>query len=170
MKNKKTIIYILVVFIMGTLIGGFIISLTNKSKESTTSIVSNNISEDAHKKNISGYSFESTDKNIINKELKGEYLDSFVTVAEMQDEFTVNVKGVESSSNIFLINHDTGEMVPMEYNNGEFSVKVNLDKDITYGIIMDYKLVGSIRVVEDLNTVNQDQLFRDILISMGCGL
>lgn len=61
-------------------------------------------------------------------------------------------------------------MTQLKYNNGRFSTNTILDKDINYGIIVDYTLVGSIRVVENLDEINQEQLFRDILIGLGCGL
>lgn len=179
MKNKKSIIYILAVFIIGVLIGGFIISTANKDKSNDVVIesrtknnneVGSSEEKNTHKIDESMYSLETTEDNIISKELKGEYLDKLVTIALQQEEFSVNLTGVDSSSEVYLINPNNGEMMPLKYEDGRFSAKVKLDKDITYGIIINYKLSGSIRVVEDLNAIDKDQLFRDILISMGCGL
>lgn len=169
MKNKRLIVYGVLVFIIGIVIGGFMIILSNNSKPSKPD---NNatVNENSHEKVASGYSLETTDKNVINKELKGEYLDSMVTIALKQDEFSINLKGIDSNSEVFLINPGTGDMNPMKYSDGKFSVKAKLETDITYGIIINYKLSGSIRVVNDLNTIDKDQLYRDILISMGCGL
>lgn len=157
MKKKKVIVYALIIFVIGLVAGGTLIGVKNKKDNSI----------EAH---IGGYSFETTDKNIINKKLEGKYLESFVTVAEEQEEFTVNITGVDNTNNIYLIDPNTGDMISMEYNGGEFFVTTKLDKDINYGIIVDYTLVGSIRVVENLDDIDQNQLFRDILIGLGCGL
>lgn len=53
---------------------------------------------------------------------------------------------------------------------GRFSVNTSLEKDINYGIIMDYKLIGSVRVLENLDIPDKDNLYRDILKKLGCGL
>ncbi|MDU1117319.1 MAG: hypothetical protein E7J99_16020 [Clostridium butyricum] len=58
----------------------------------------------------------------------------------------------------------------MSKENEVYTVNMKFNNDINYGIIVDYKLVGSIRVVNDLNDIDEDKLFRDILISLGCGL
>lgn len=58
----------------------------------------------------------------------------------------------------------------MEYKDDKFSTKAKLDTDKNYGIIIDYSLVGAIRVVEDINKINEDKLFEEILIGIGCGI
>lgn len=156
-KKKKVILYVFIIVIIGALIGGTLAIIKSKNDK-------------AIETHIGGYSFETTEKNVINKKLEGKYLESFVTVAENQEEFTVNVEEVDSTSNVFIINPNTGDMTQLKYNNGRFSTNTILDKDINYGIIVDYTLVGSIRVVENLDEINQEQLFRDILIGLGCGL
>ena len=107
---------------------------------------------------------------MINKEYDGTYLKSFVTVAEQQDEFIINLNGINSDSEVMMIDPNNGDMKPMDYENGVFTLKASLDNDITYGIIIDFKLSGSIRVVNDLNSVDKDKLFNEILIALGCGL
>lgn len=156
--KKRIIIYALLVFVVGLIIGGII----NLKKDKVNA--SNN------KTIVSGYSFETTKSDIINKKLDADYLDSFVTVALKQNEFTVNLEGIDSNSKVFIINPKTGEMINMKYNNGKFFVKTKFAENINYGIIKDYKLIGSIRVVNNLNSINKEKLFKDILISLGCGL
>lgn len=169
--KKKMAIYGLIIFSIG-LIAGYIINLKGGEQLVADSkrISSAESNVDNHEQIVSGYSIETTEKNIIDKEFDGTYLDSFVTVAKQQDEFALNVTGIDSTSEVFMINPVTGDMEPLQYNDGVFSLKTTIEKDINYGIIMDYKLVGSIRAVEDLNAIDKDKLFNEILISLGCGL
>lgn len=160
LNKQKMIIYIFLVFIIGVFVG--LIVNINKDKK----IDDNNNYEEI----VSGYSFEMTDKNVINKDYDGTYLKSFVTVAEAQDEFTINLNGINSDSEVMMIDPNNGDMKPMNYENGVYTLKANLDNDVTYGIIIDFKLSGSIRVVNDLNSVDKDKLFNEILIALGCGL
>ncbi|WP_315081102.1 hypothetical protein [uncultured Clostridium sp.] len=167
MKKKKIIIYTLIIFIVGVL-GGVLINSNQGEVFNIQNIFKSN--DKNHKEIVSGYSFEITEKNVINKEFDGDYLNSFVTVALQQEYFSVNLEGIDSDSEAFIINPNTGDMMPMEYNNNTFSTNVSLENNITYGIILDYKLVGAITVVNDLNNIDKDKLFRDILITLGCGL
>ncbi|SHH95659.1 hypothetical protein SAMN02745196_02068 [Clostridium collagenovorans DSM 3089] len=181
MKKNKSIIYILSVFIIGLILGGIVVNFISKNEGKNDIVVNNNllsnnklnnseIRDNNHKVDASMYSFETTDKNVISRELKGEYLDKLVTIAVNQEEFSINLIGIDSKSEVVLINPTTGDMIPLKYDNEKFSTKTSLEKDITYGVIINYKLSGSIRVVEDLNSIDAEQLFRDALISMGCGL
>ena len=165
MNKKIVIFYTLLTLVIGGVIG-FLITSKTQNTVSSADTVQENLND---KKIVSGYSFEKTNKNIINKEFDGDYLDSFVTVAQIQDEFTVNLKGVDTD-NVFIIDPVTGEMTNMSKENEVYTVNMKFNNDINYGIIVDYKLVGSIRVVNDLNDIDEDKLFRDILISLGCGL
>lgn len=152
MKNKKFIVCALIIFIVG-IAGGYIIS-----------------SQNSNQRIVSGYAFDLIKENTITKKFDEDRLNSFVTIAEPQDKFEVNVEEINSSSDVFIINPMNGEREPMKYKDGKFVIETALDKDINYGIIMDYTLIGSIRVVEDIDTIDEDKLFTDILISLGCGL
>lgn len=165
MNKKIVIFYTLLTLVIGGVIG-FLITSKTQNTVSSTDTVQENLND---KKIVSGYSFEKTNKNIINKEFDGDYLDSFVTVAQIQDEFTVNLKGVDTD-NVFIIDPVTGEMTNMSKENEIYTVNMKFNNDINYGIIVDYKLLGSVRVVDNLNDIKEDELFRDILISLGCGL
>lgn len=171
MNIKRVIIYVVLILI-AVVGGGYIININieaNDTREISKS--EENVSGDRNVQNVSGYTFETTDKNVINKEFDGEYLDSFITIAlEQEEEFLVNLKGIDSSSKVYLINPDNGETTPLEYNDGIFTTRVKLSKDINYGIIIDYSLLGGIRIVEDINSINKEQLVKDMLTSMGCGL
>lgn len=152
MQKKNIILFILIVVVIAGIIG----IVVNSGKSS--------------RKIVSGYSFEISEKNVINKKYDGEYLDSFVTVAKVQDNFSINIEEVSADKNVYIIDPTDGEMMPMEYKDGKFSTKVELDTEINYGIIIDYSLVGSIRVVEDIKTIDEDKLFEEILIGIGCGI
>lgn len=166
MKKNRVIVYTLLILSIG-LVGIFISKLNTEEVESFIHKFEN---DSNHKEIVGGYSFEKIDSNVINKEFDGDYLDSFVTVALEQDEFSVNLKGIDSGRNVFIINPNNGEMISIQNNNGVFSGIINLESDINYGIIMDYKLIGSIRVVKNLNDIDDNKLFRNILIGLGCGL
>lgn len=169
--NKKIVIICAALIFVVVITGGFIINI-NRDTADTNEISSDkeNVSDEKNEQMVSGYSFETTKKNVINKEFDGTYLKSFITVAEEQEEFLVNIKGIDSNSKVYIINPDSGDTIPVEYKDEEFSVSVKLDKDVNYGIIIDYTLLGGIRIVEDLDTINNEQLVKDMLMSMGCGL
>lgn len=168
--NKKNMIIIGVLILsIGIIIGVAANSLKN-TQNNNVSDNSTELTDDDHEKMVSGYFFKTTKKNVIEKEFDGEYLNSFVTVAEPQDEFSIDIKGISEGTEVYMINPINGDIMPMEYKDGIFSLKTVLNKDINYGIIMDYKLVGSVRVVEDLTKMDEDKLFRDILVGLGCAL
>ena len=121
-------------------------------------------------KNISGYSFEYSNKDVITKTFDGELLESFVTIALGQDEFTVNLEGIDKESEVYIINPNDGDMINLDYLNGNFTVNTVLDKDITYGIIINYNLVGSIRVVDDFESLDEEKLSKEILSKLSCGI
>lgn len=153
MNRKIIAIFILLVVV----IAGGIIGIVVNSERSNSKIVS-------------GYSFEIIEKDVIKKKYDGKYLDSFVTVAKVQDDFTINLEEVSSDRNVYIIDPSDGSVIPMEYKDDKFSTKAKLDTDKNYGIIIDYSLVGAIRVVEDINKINEDKLFEEILIGIGCGI
>lgn len=153
MNRKIIAIFILLVVV----IAGGIIGIVVNSERSSRKIVS-------------GYSFEISEKDVIKKKYDGKYLDSFVTVAKVQDDFTINLEEVSSDRNVYIIDPSDGSVIPMGYKDDKFSTKAKLDTDKNYGIIIDYSLVGAIRVVEDINKINEDKLFEEILIGIGCGI
>lgn len=153
MNRKKLTIFILIVVVIA---GGIIGIVVNSGR--------------SNRKVVSGYSFEISEKDVIKKKYDGKYLDSFVTVARVQDNFTIYLEEVSSDRNVYIIDPSDGSTIPMEYIDDKFSTKTKLDTDINYGIIIDYSLVGAIRVVEDINKINEDKLFEEILIGIGCGI
>ena len=155
MKNKKVILFIISVFIVGV-ISGSIINLKSKSV---------NV-----EKNVLGYSFELSDKDTINKKLDGKYLNSFVTFINKKDEFLINLVGINSYKDVYIINPVDGSQFQLQYENGKFYGKVKLEENIDYGIIMDVNLVGSIRVVNNIKEIDESKLFNEILSSLGCGI
>lgn len=161
MKKRTIIIYTIIILIIGLGIG-----VTVNSKTNFLGLLSGKSEREV----ISGYSFEKIKNNVINKEFDGKYLDPFVTIALEQDEFSIKLKGIKKESKVFLIDPNTGEMKEIKNDNELFSITTKLEKDINYGIIVDYNLVGSIRVVQDFNSIDEGKFYRDILINLGCGL
>ena len=153
MKNKKNLIYIFIILFV--IFKGFKIIESNSSEIQT----------------FGDYAFEKTKKNVIEKNFDGNYLYPLVTITLNHENLSINIKGIDKSKNVFIINPNNGERFKFkldEYN--KFTINMNLEKDIDYGIIMDYKLIGSIRVVDDLNIKNENELYMDILTRLGCGL
>lgn len=57
-----------------------------------------------------------------------------------------------------------------DYKDNKILLKTELDSEIDYGIIIDKKLSGSVRIVEDIKKVNKEKLYKDIIYSLSCGL
>ena len=119
---------------------------------------------------VSGHSFEYNKGKTILKEFDGKYLNSFVTIALKRENFIIELEGVDSNSEVFIINPDTGDMIPFDYDGDKFSANTKLDNDITYGIIIDYALTGAIRVVDNFKDLDEDKLFEEILFKLSCGI
>lgn len=120
---------------------------------------------------LGDYAFEKTKDSVITKKFDGNYLYPLVTIALDNKEIDIRLEDLDEGSNVYLINPETGEEIPLEDNQGgKYSVKTSLEKDIDYGVIMNFKLIGSIRVVDDLDIPNQNKVFTDILTTLGCGL
>ena len=162
MKNIRTSICTFIIFLV--LILG--ISALN-SKLYFNYIRSN----DSKTQTWGNYTFEKTKKTIIEKNFDGNYLYPLVTIALDQDTFSIKLKGLDKDKNVYIINPDNGKKSKLKLDeNNIFSINTSFEKDTNYGIIMDYKLIGSIRVVDDLNIKNENELYMDILTRLGCGL
>ena len=155
--NRRSILRRLLIFILIVVIGFIFIMYQQNDKYREIKIVS-------------GHSFEYNKRGTIKKEFDGKSLSSFVTIALDRDNFTVELYNVNPSSDAFIINPNTGDMIPFKYGDNKFYTNTKLDKDITYGIIIDYNLTGSIRVVDTFKNIDEDKLFEEILYELSCGI
>ena len=111
------------------------------------------------------------DGNIINKSLKNDRLDPLITIAEKQSNFNIKLYGIKEEDKVILINTYTGEK--MEFNNdgeGNFSVSTSLETSKDYGILMNNKLIGSIKVIDSFKNINIEEVYNQSLKSISCGL
>lgn len=114
---------------------------------------------------------EKVKSDTITKTFDGSYMSPLVTVSEYKPEFNIKLDGINNDSELILINSYSGEMIKMDYNeDGEYILSTSLEKDVDYGILVDYRLTGSIRVVNDLKEINDEEIYNEIMENLQCGL
>lgn len=114
---------------------------------------------------------EKIEGSTITKKFDGIYMSPLVTISEEKPEFDIKLEGLNGEEELILINSFSGEMIKMEYGKDKkYHLNTKLDKDIDYGILLDYRLVGSIRIVEDFKKVNEDEIYAEIMKNLQCGL
>lgn len=114
---------------------------------------------------------EKVKSDTITKTFDGSYMSPLVTVSEYKPEFNIKLDGIDKDSELILINSYSGEMIKMGYNeDGEYILSTSLEKDVDYGILVDYRLTGSIRVVNDLKEINDEEIYNEIMENLQCGL
>ena len=109
--------------------------------------------------------------NIINKSFKNDKLDPLITIAEKQSNFNIKLDGIKKDEKVVLINTYTGEKV--EFNTdgeGIFSVDTSLETGKDYGILMNNKLIGSIKIIDSFKNINIEEEYNQSLKSISCGL
>lgn len=162
MKSKK----ILIIFICGIIIIFSGISIFRKVHNESKS---NDITISNGKSEVKD--LEKVYSNTITKNFDGSYMQPLITVAEYKPEFNIKLHGIDSDNDLILINPQSGEMTKMHYNeDGQYTVTTSLEKDIDYGLLIDYRLAGSIRVVDDLKSINDEEIYSDIMENLKCGL
>lgn len=114
---------------------------------------------------------EKVKSETITKTFDGSYMSPLVTVSEYKPELNIKLDGIDKDSELILINSYSGEMIKMDYNeDGEYILSTSLEKDVDYGILVDYRLTGSIRVVNDLKEINDEEIYNEIMENLQCGL
>ncbi|MDU5110590.1 MAG: hypothetical protein E6248_09090 [Clostridium sp.] len=114
---------------------------------------------------------EKVKSDTITKTFDGSYMSPLVTVSEYKPEFNIKLEGINKESELILINSYSGEMIKMDYSeDGEYILNTSLEKDVDYGILVDYRLTGSIRVVDDLKEINDEEIYNEIMENLQCGL
>lgn len=105
--------------------------------------------------------FDEVYSSEINKSYDGTYLDKIVTMVDSKEEFNIRINDINKGSKIILINSSNGEKQDMTYTeNNQFVLTTKLDEDVNYGIVMDNKLIGGIRVVNELDKVDKEKYMK----------
>ncbi|NFD75875.1 hypothetical protein FC826_03180 [Clostridium botulinum] len=150
-----------------TILGGSILILTavgfyifnNESKALT-----DNKAENIKK-------FDEVYSSEINKSYDGTYLDKIVTMVDAKEEFNIRINDINKGSKIILINSSNGEKQDMTYTeNNQFVLTTKLDEGVNYGILMDNKLIGGIRVVNELDKADKEKIYEEVIKSLQCGI
>ncbi|EKS4343451.1 hypothetical protein NSA52_02245 [Clostridium sporogenes] len=115
--------------------------------------------------------FDEVYSSEINKSYNGTYLDKIVTMVDSKEEFNIKINDINKSSKIMLINPSNGEKQDMTYaENNEFVLTTKLDEGVNYGILMDNKLIGGIRVVNELDKADKEKIYEEVMKSLQCGI
>ncbi len=115
--------------------------------------------------------FDEVYSSEINKSYNGSYLDKIVTMVDSKEEFNIKINDINKGSKIILINPSNGEKQDMTYTeNNEFVFTTKLDEGVNYGILMDNKLIGGIRVVNELDKTDKEKIYEEVMRSLQCGI
>ncbi|ENK0838344.1 hypothetical protein AB2Z22_001685 [Clostridium botulinum] len=115
--------------------------------------------------------FDEVYSSEINKSYDGTYLDKIVTMVDSKEEFNIKINNINKGSKIMLINPSNGEKQDMTYaKNNEFVLTTKLDEGVNYGILMDNKLIGGIRVVNELDKADKEKIYEEVMKSLQCGI
>ncbi|HBJ2608717.1 hypothetical protein ACP49_00255 [Clostridium botulinum] len=115
--------------------------------------------------------FDDVYSSEINKSYDGSYLDKIVTMVDAKEKFNIKINDINKDSKIILINSSNGEKQDMTYTeNNQFVLTTKLDEDVNYGILMDNKLIGSIRVVNELDKADKEKIYEEVIKSLQCGI
>ncbi|EPY2305890.1 hypothetical protein ACXATD_003937 [Clostridium sporogenes] len=115
--------------------------------------------------------FDEVYSSEINKSYDGTYLDKIVTMVDSKEEFNIKINDINKGSKIILINPSNGEKQDMTYTeNNEFILTTKLDEGVNYGILMDNKLIGGIRVVNELDKADKEKIYEEVMKSLQCGI
>ncbi|HDK7139359.1 TPA: hypothetical protein PTV74_002507 [Clostridium botulinum] len=115
--------------------------------------------------------FDEVYSSEINKSYDGSYLDKIVTMVDAKEKFNIKINDINKDSKIILINSSNGEKQDMTYTeNNEFVLTTKLDENVNYGILMDNKLIGGIRVVNELDKADKEKIYEEVMKSLQCGI
>lgn len=115
--------------------------------------------------------FDEVYSSEINKSYDGTYLDKIVTMVDAKEEFNIRINDINKGSKIILINSSNGEKQDMTYTeNNQIVLTTKLDEGVNYGILMDNKLIGGIRVVNELDKADKEKIYEEVIKSLQCGI
>ncbi|MDU6808526.1 MAG: hypothetical protein E6423_07025 [Clostridium sp.] len=155
------------------------ISCSNDIEDNNKSEVEQSESlEQENNLDVSSYSVKTTNSNDISMLYTGMTLSPVITVAEVSSSpFNIEITDIDESydigndGNIELINSETGDCISFTRDDkGNYKILAKLERDIEYGILLNKRLVGAVRVVEDLNSIDKEELYNDISTRLSCGL
>lgn len=171
MKKKFLIINVLLTLFL-------LVSCGKANNESTKVKEEENQVEESNNLDVASYSVKTVKGNEISKLYTGMNLSPVITVAEKNDKpFEIEITDIDEAydigegGKIEMINSETGELI--DFTRGEdgyYRLTTNLKEDIEYGILLNQRLVGAVRVVEDLNSINKEGLYNEISVKLSCGL
>ena len=173
MKKKLIILFSLLFSLF------LFISCSKDTEENNKSEVEQSESlEQENNLDVASYSVKTTNSNNISMLYTGMTLSPVITVGKVSDRpFNIEITDIDEAydigndGKIELVNSETGEFVSFSRNeNGNYRISVELEKDIEYGVLLNKRLVGAVRVVEDLNSIDKEGLYNDISIRLSCGL
>ncbi|HCQ90876.1 MULTISPECIES: hypothetical protein [unclassified Clostridium] len=125
----------------------------------------------SHNKTENIKKFDEVYSSEINKSYAGSYLDTIVTMVDAKEEFNIKINDINKGSEVILINSSNGEKQNMIYTkNNEFVLTTKLDEGVNYGILMDNKLIGGIRVVNGLDKADKEKIYEEVMKSLQCGI
>ncbi|NFB55336.1 hypothetical protein EXM89_06805 [Clostridium botulinum] len=115
--------------------------------------------------------FDEVYSSEINKSYDGTYLDKIVTMVDAKEEFNIRINDINKGRKIILINSSNGEKQDMTYTeNNQFVLTTKLDEGVNYGILMNNKLIGGIRVVNELDKADKEKIYEEVIKSLQCGI
>ncbi len=115
--------------------------------------------------------FDEVYSSEINKSYDGSYLDTIVTMVDAKEEFNIKINDINKGSEVILINSSNGEKQDMTYTeNNEFVLTTKLNEGVNYGILMENKLIGGIRVVDGLDKADKEKIYEEVMKSLQCGI
>ncbi len=92
-------------------------------------------------------------------------------MVDAKEKFNIKINDINKDSKIILINSSNGEKQDMTYTeNNEFVLTTKLDEGVNYGILMDNKLIGGIRVVNELDKADKEKIYEEVMKSLQCGI
>lgn len=154
-------------------------SCSNDTEDNNKSEVEQSESlEQENNLDVASYSVKTTNSNDISMLYTGMTLSPVITVAEVSSNpFNIEITDIDEAydsgndGNIELVNSETGDFISFTRDDkGNYKISAQLEKDIEYGILLNKRLVGAVRVVEDLNSIDKEALYNDISIRLSCGL
>ena len=148
-------------------------SCSNDTEDNNKSEVEQSESlEQENNLDVASYSVKTTNSNDISMLYTGMTLSPVITVAEVSSNpFNIEITDIDEAYDIELVNSETGDFISFTRDDkGNYKISAQLEKDIEYGILLNKRLVGAVRVVEDLNSIDKEALYNDISIRLSCGL
>ena len=157
----------------------FISCASNKEESNEVKEESTQLLEQENNLDVASYSVKVTKSNDISMLYTGMNLSPIIMIGEAsKNPFNIKITDIDEAydlddgnGEIELINSETGDFISFKRDDeGYYNLSAELDKDIEYGILLNKRLVGAIRVVDDLNSVDKQELYNDISTRISCGL